>query len=94
VFYNGITGEYMLELTGRCSISDSGRQLEVICKIGNKEYNKHFLGLSDNVSYFVEQLEPLPVSAYHNRIIWKPQSIIPNIDINGSMDDMVETLTK
>ena len=26
VFYNGISGEYMLEITGRCSIDDQGNQ--------------------------------------------------------------------
>lgn len=82
VFYNGITGEYMLTIEGKCSIKDQGNQLEVTCKTGNNVYKKHFLGLSDNVSYFAEQIDGIGVSTYHNRIIWKPQSIIPNIDIN------------
>jgi len=94
VFYNGINGEYMLTLEGKCSIEDSQRQLEVTCKTGRGEYKKHFLGLSDNVTYFAEQLDGVGVSVYHNRIIWKPQSIIPNIDINGSIDDFTETMTK
>ena len=94
VFYNGITGDYMLTLEGRCSIDDSNRQLEVTCRTGSQEYKKHFLGLSDNVTYFAEQIEGAGVSVYHNRIIWKPQSIIPNIDVEGSSRDMIETLTK
>jgi len=94
VFYNGINGEYMLTLEGKCSIEDSNRQLEVTCKTGPSEYKKHFLGLSDNVTYFAEQIDGVGVSVYHNRIIWKPQSIIPNIDINGSVDDLTETMTK
>ncbi|TEW46436.1 beta-sandwich lipoprotein [Psychromonas algicola] len=94
VFYNGINGEYMLELVGKCSISDLNRQLEVTCKTGPKEYKKHFLGLSDNVTYFAEQIDGVGVSTYHNRIIWKPQTIIPNIDVEGSAKDLTETLTK
>ena len=94
VFYNGINGEYMLTLEGKCSIKDDQRQLEVTCKTGRNEYKKHFLGLSDNVTYFAEQIEGVGVSVYHNRIIWKPQSIIPNIDINGSAEDAITTLTK
>lgn len=94
VFYNGINGEYMLTLEGKCSIEDSNRQLEVTCKTGPSEYKKHFLGLSDNVTYFAEQIDGVGVSVYHNRIVWKPQSIIPNIDINGSVDDLTETMTK
>lgn len=94
VFYNGITGEYMLTLEGKCAIDDYNRQLEVTCKTSPKEYKKHFLGLSDNVTYFAEQIGSANVSVYHNRIIWKPQSIIPNIDIEGSSDDFIETMTK
>lgn len=84
VFFNGITDTYMLVIEGRCSINDDGKQLEVICKTGENIYKKHFLGLSDNVSYFVEQLEPAQASAYHYRVIFKPQTIIPNIDLKTS----------
>ena len=94
VFYNGINGDYMLTLEGKCSIKDDKRQLEVTCKTGRNEYKKHFLGLSDNVTYFAEQIDGVGVSTYHNRIIWKPQSIIPNIDINVSAEDAITTLTK
>ena len=94
VFYNGITGEYMLTVEGKCSISDGQGQLEVTCKTGNSAYKKHFLGLSHNVTYFAEQLDGVSVSTYHNRIVWKPQSIIPNIDIEGSASDFVESMTK
>ena len=94
VFYNGINGEYMLTIEGRCSIRDDGRQLEVTCKTSDVAYKKPFLGLSDNVTYFAEQLGAIDVSVYHSRIIWKPQSIVPNIDINGSTDDMIKSLTK
>lgn len=85
VFYNGITGDYMLTLEGRCAIVDNHRQLEVTCKVGDDTYKKHFLGLSDNVTYFAEQISGLKVSVYHNRIIWKPQSIIPDIEIKGAL---------
>lgn len=87
VFYNGITGEYMLSLEGRCSIKADGmdNQLEVTCKTGPGSYKKHFLGLSDNVTYFAEQLEDTSVSVYHYRVIFKPQSIVPNVDFEGSV---------
>ncbi len=80
VFYNGITDEYMLTIEGLCSISDSGGQLEVTCKTGPNEYRKHFLGLSDNVTYVAEQLEGADVSTDHYKVIFKPESIIPDID--------------
>jgi len=59
IFYNGITGEYMLTIEGLLSVKENGNRLEVIVKTGPKEYKKHYLGLSDNVTYFVEQLEPV-----------------------------------
>lgn len=80
VFLNGITDTYMLSIEGLCSIEDQGIQLEVTCKLGPDEYKKHFLGLSDNVTYFVEQLEPADVSEYRYRVIFKPQVILPDID--------------
>lgn len=81
VFFNGITDTYLLSIEGRCSIEVDGMddQLEVTCKLGPDEYKKHFLGLSDNVTYFVEQLAPADVSVYNYRVVFKPQNIIPDI---------------
>jgi len=86
-FYNGITSDYILTIEGYCSIqSDSAdSQLEVTCKTGPSEYKKLFLGLSDNVTYFAEQLHGAYASAYHYRVIFKPQSIIPNVDLETSV---------
>ena len=87
VFMNGITDNYLLEILGRCSIEDQLNQLEVICKVGPGTYKKHFLGLSDNVTYFVEQLEAVEASAYHYRVTFKPQVIIPDFDFRGDSGD-------
>lgn len=86
VFYNGINGEYVLSVEGRCSLraDRADKQLEVTCKTGEGEYKKHFLGLSDNVTYFAEQIGTTKASVYHYRVIFKPQAIVPNIDFEGS----------
>ena len=81
VFFNGITDSVPLEIIGLCSIRDAQNQLEVTCKTGPTEFKKHFLGLSDNMTYFVEQLEPREVSAYHYRVSFKPQAILPDVDL-------------
>lgn len=83
VFYNGITGDYILSVEGLCSLGnyDSSGQLSVTCKTGPASYKKHFLGLSDNVTFFAEQLDAASVSPYHYRVIFKPSVIIPDIDI-------------
>lgn len=83
VFFNGITDSYLLSIEGRCSIEDDGNQLEVTCRTGDDQYKKHFLGLSDNVSYFVEQLDSADVSVFHYRVIFRPSVILPDIDPEG-----------
>ncbi len=92
VFYNGITGEYMLTIEGLCSLgnADDPGELTITCKTGAAAFKKHFLGLSDNVTYFVEQLEPAAVSTYHYRVIFKPQSILPDIDLKVSAPALTE----
>jgi hypothetical protein len=84
VFFNGITDTYLLTIEGLCSVTDEGNQLEVTCKVGDDAYKKHFLGLSDNVSYFVEQLDAVDVDAYHYRVIFRPETIVPDIDLETS----------
>jgi len=45
VFYNGITGEYMLSIEGLCSLGndDTTDVRTVTCKTGNESYKKHYL---------------------------------------------------
>ena len=83
VFYNGITDTYMLEIEGRCSIdlNQNNTAFNVICDVGNGNYKRHTLVLSDNVTAFVEQIEPNKVSKNFYRVTFKPSTIIPNIDI-------------
>jgi hypothetical protein len=91
VFYNGITGGYMLSVEGLCSLgnNDSAGTVSITCKTGPDTYKKHFLGLSDNVTFFVEQLEPAKASKYHYRVIFKPQTIIPDIDFSGDGGELI-----
>lgn len=90
VFYNGITGEYILSIEGLCSLgnSDTNLRMSVTCKTGPSEYKKHFLGLSDNVTFFAEQMAPSKESPYHYRVIFKPQSVIPDVDARGDAREL------
>ncbi|MCL1124227.1 beta-sandwich lipoprotein [Shewanella surugensis] len=81
VFYNGITDTYMLTVEGKCSIEPTPAKISVTCKTGDNEYKKHYLGLSDNVTYFAEQLDSLNVSSYRYKVIFKPSVILPDIDV-------------
>lgn len=88
VVFNGITDKILLQVEGRCSLESAESalgpgSLEVTCKVGPDQYKKHFAGLSDNVSYFAEQVEPKDVSVYHYRVIIKPENLIPNLDLEA-----------
>ncbi|AMS01055.1 hypothetical protein SEA_ARCHERNM_61 [Mycobacterium phage ArcherNM] len=82
VFFNGITDKYLLEIQGYCSIAPdtASQKLDVTCKTG-QGMKKHFLGLSDNVSYFVEQVQGANVSTDFYEVNFKPQSILPDIEL-------------
>lgn len=55
VFYNGITGDYVLSIEGLCSRDNEStdKKLAITCKTGPGTFKKHFLGLSDNVTYVI-----------------------------------------
>jgi hypothetical protein len=85
VFYNGITDSYMLTIEGLCSLGNNDREnrLTVTCKTGPASFKKHFLGLSDNVTFFVEQIDAANVDVYHYRVTFKPEAIVPAIDFRN-----------
>lgn len=83
VFINNITGEYLLEMTGYCNITadTEDKQLETICKDNNGGYIKNFLGLNDTTTYFVEQIDARYVSDKHYKLIIKPETLIPIVEV-------------
>ena len=89
VMFNGITDNYLLSIEGRCSIEvdAADNQLEVTCKVGKDAFEKHFLGLSDNVSYLVEQLKPVDANEFRTRVVFRPETILPDVDLKTSSND-------
>jgi outer membrane lipoprotein-sorting protein len=80
---NCIKGDVLFQMTGRMSITadTSDNQLEIIVEDENGNYQKHFVGLSDNVTYTVEQLTGVEVSKYKYTLNFNPKMWIPiNID--------------
>lgn len=85
VFFNGITDKYLLTIEGLCALdTSSSKKLTVTCKVGKDTYKKHYLGLSDNVSYFVEQTDAKYEDAFHYKVLFRPEQIIPDIDLQTS----------
>lgn len=81
VFINGITDKYLLVIEGRCSLGNDDKtgEISVTCKIGENQYTKHFMGLSDNVTYVVEQLDAASVDTWHYQVNFRPETLIPDI---------------
>jgi hypothetical protein len=81
---NGITDKVLFSVEGRCSLEygeSMANTLDVICKQGPDNYKKHYIGLSDNVTFVSVQTKGLDVSEYRTRIIIKPENIVPNLDL-------------
>ena len=93
-FINGITDNYLYVVEGFCSMGnyDSQRQLSVTCKTGEGQFVKHFLGLSDNVTFVTEQLRGVRASEFHHRTYFRPQSIIPDVDFQFSREELTTDL--
>ncbi|QIB68242.1 hypothetical protein Ami103574_02460 [Aminipila butyrica] len=79
---NCIGGDVLFQMTGKMSITadTADNQLEVIVEDENGKYQKHFIGLSDNVTYVVEDTGINNVSKYKYTLNYNPKMWIP-IDI-------------
>jgi len=76
---NCIEGDVLFQMTGRMSITadTSDNQLEVIVEKEDGTYQKHFIGLSDNVTYVVEDMDITNVSNYKYTLNYNPKMWIP-----------------
>ena len=82
---NCIEGDVLFQMTGKMSITadTEDNQLEIIVE-DNGNYKKHFIGLSDNVTYVLEDIDDNDVSKYQYTLNYNPKMWIPvdfkNID--------------
>jgi hypothetical protein len=90
-FYNGITDNVVLVVEGYCSLGnkDTDLRMSVTCKTGRNSFVRHFAGLSDNMFFIAEQLDGVNVSTFHHRTVFRPQSLIPDIDFQGSINELI-----
>lgn len=75
---NAITNDTMFEMTGKMSIKadTADKQLEIVVE-DNGKYQKHIIGLSDNVSYVVQDLDVKDVDKYRYSINFNPKMWVP-----------------
>lgn len=80
-FINLRSNEYLFQVTGNCSVKggleDSNNELELICRIGEDKYQKHFLHIAEETTYVVEQLEYNDVSRYDYEFVFRPKAVVP-----------------
>lgn len=82
---NCIEGDVLFQMTGRMSITadTADNQLEIIVE-NDDTYVKHFVGLSDNVTYVVEDLNlgANDVEKYKYTLNFNPKMWVPvNVDV-------------
>ena len=72
---NCIKGDTLFSIEGRMNIKadTQDNQLELTVEVGDEKYKKHFIGLSDNVTYTVEDISGSEVSKYHYEINYNPK---------------------
>lgn len=76
---NCLQGDVLFQMTGKMSITadTADNQLEIIVEDENGNYKKHFIGLSDNVTYVVEDITSGDVSKYKYTLNFNPNMWIP-----------------
>ena len=76
---NCIQGDVLFQMTGKMSIiaDTNDNQLEITVEDENGAYKKHFIGLSDNVTYTVEDVTDNYVDNYHYTLNFNPNMWIP-----------------
>lgn len=76
---NCLQGDVLFQMTGKMSITadTSDNQLEIIVEDENGEYKKHFIGLSDNVTYVVEDVTAGDVEKYKYTLNFNPEMWLP-----------------
>lgn len=74
-----ITGDTLFQMEGRSSITadTADNQLEIITEYEKGQYNKQIIGLSDNVTYIVEDLELTNSTPYRYKINFNPKMWLP-----------------
>lgn len=78
---NCLEGDVLFQMTGKMSITadTSDNQLEIIVENDDGTYVKHFVGLSDNVTYVIEDLNlgKNDVEKYKYTLNFNPSMWIP-----------------
>jgi hypothetical protein len=81
---NGITDKVLFSVEGFCSYDTGGDTIQAICKDTDGSVSRTTLGKANNVTFVVTQLGGKHVSLFHPRVIFAPERIVPNFDLQTS----------
>ena len=74
---NAIQGDVLFTMVGKLSVETSEGKLYVIVEDENGNYQKHIIGLSDNITYVLEQKDFKNVENYKYTLNYNPKMWIP-----------------
>lgn len=79
---NGITDSILFTVEGFCSLENGNGVFHATCKQPDGKLERTSLGLSDNVTFVSTQIGGVEVDLFRSRIIFRPESIVPNFDLS------------
>ena len=88
-FYNTQMDENILQITGFCSVNDLGHKFLTVCKNPDGTYYRSQMGRNHDMSYYLHQHEGARVSGFHPRIMFRPQTMIPDIDFSADSQELL-----
>ena len=79
---NCLQGDVIFQMTGKISIEadPEKNQLEIMVEYDEDKYKKHIIGLSDNVTYVVEDITtPDDIDKYRYTLNFNPKMWLPKV---------------
>lgn len=83
---NGITDNVLFSIEGFCSYETGGATYDVTCKEPDGSVTRTTMAKSDNVTIVVTQMGGVHVDLFKSRVIFRPETVIPNFDLSTSKD--------
>jgi hypothetical protein len=81
---NGITDHVLFTVEGFCSYETGGDTYDVTCKDPDGKIERTTMAKSDNVTIIVTPLSGVKADTFKSRIIFRPETIVPNFDLSTS----------
>lgn len=85
---NAITDTVLFSVEGYCSYETNDDTITAICATDRSgkgaKVSRTTLGKADNITFVSTQLEAVEVDFFRPRIIFRPETIVPNFDLSTS----------